>query len=228
MGFTKLDEGILQSSIMAEKPDVFKVWIALLASCGSDGISKVSSIFLSSACHLSLKAIDRAIEILSLPDTRSRSLADEGRRIKRVDGGYFIVNYEKYRKFSYSDNPESVRKREYRERKEDGVSGHFGTCPGHSASASASASASVLELDKEFALFWELYPIHVAKQDALKAFKALRRKGITWPEIESATMGYRTVLKRKETPKDYVQYPATFLRNEKWKDYLGIKDRPSL
>jgi len=139
MGFTKLDEGILQSSIMAERSDVFKVWIAILASAGSDGIARVSSVFLSSACHLSQRVTDHALEILSAPDPRSRSLADDGRRIRRVDGGYFLTNYEKYREFTYSDNPESVRKREYRSRKrEEANPGHSGTCPGHSASASAS------------------------------------------------------------------------------------------
>lgn len=149
MGFTKLDEGILQSSIMAESCATFKVWIALLASCGSDGIARVSSVFLASTCHLPLKSIDHSLEILSLPDTRSRSLIEEGRRIIRVDGGYFIVNYEKYRTFTYSDHPESVRKREYRKRiKEGDALGHVPFCPGHSASASV-FNSSLSSLDNK-------------------------------------------------------------------------------
>lgn len=150
MGFTKLDERILQSSVMAESGSVFKVWIALLASCGQDGIAKVSSVFLASTCHLSLKMTDHALEILSGPDPRSRSLAEDGRRIVRVDGGFHLVNYEKYRAFTYSENPESVRKREYRHRNKAGedrdIPGHVGTCPGHSASASVSASVISLNL----------------------------------------------------------------------------------
>jgi uncharacterized phage protein (TIGR02220 family) len=114
MGFTKLDEGILQSSIMAESAKTFKVWIALLASCKENGISQASSVFLASACHLSLKDIDNAIAVLEAPDDRSRSLEDGGRRIKRVDGGYYIVNYKKYREYSYSENSEAKRKRDYR------------------------------------------------------------------------------------------------------------------
>ncbi len=117
MGFTKLDSGILQSSIMAEDPSTFKVWIAFLASCGPDGVAKVSSVFISSICHLSIDSVDLAIEILSKPDSRSRSINDDGKRIKRVDGGYYIINYLKYRSFNYSDNPESIRKREYRKKK---------------------------------------------------------------------------------------------------------------
>lgn len=115
MGFTKLDEGILQSSVMLEEPPTFKVWVALLASCGPDGIARVSSVFLSSVCHLDLTVTDKALETLGAPDPRSRSVVEEGRRIKRVDGGYFLVNYEKYRSFTYSMTKEAIRQRKHRE-----------------------------------------------------------------------------------------------------------------
>jgi hypothetical protein len=151
MGFTKLDEGILQSSVMAESGSVFKVWIALLASCGQDGIAKVSSVFLSSACHLPQKTVDHAIENLSSPDPRSRSLNDEGRRIQRVDGGYRVINYEKYRAFSPNEgnpnSPGAIRVRRWRE-KQKGVTSQPVVTQGNvtsvtSASASASSSASL-------------------------------------------------------------------------------------
>ena len=147
MGFTKLDEGILQSSIMAEAPATFKVWIAILASCNYDGVARVSSVFLSSACHLSLAITDRAIEALSNPDPRSRSLIDDGRRIRRVDGGYFVINYEKYRAFTPNDgdpnSPGALRTRRWRERKGQDVTNppvvtHGDACDVTSASASSS------------------------------------------------------------------------------------------
>jgi hypothetical protein len=117
VGFTKLDEGILRSSIMAEPSDVFKVWIAFLASCGPDGIARVSAVFISSVCRLDPAVVHKAIERLEAPDPDSRSETEEGRRIKRVDGGWFIVNYDKYRAFSYSASAEAIRARRYRERK---------------------------------------------------------------------------------------------------------------
>lgn len=121
MGFTKLDAGILQSSIMAEPPETFKVFIAVLASCGPDGIAKVSSTYLAAACYFPLEVVDRALTTLEAPDPRSRSLADDGRRICRVDGGYFVVNYEKYRGFSPNEgdpnSPGALRTRKWREGK---------------------------------------------------------------------------------------------------------------
>ena len=146
MGFTKLDETILRSSIMAEQPETFKVFIAILAATDPDSIARVSSIFLAGACYLDLETIDEAIKVLESPDPRSRSMAEDGRRIRRVDGGYLVINYQKYREHHYSRKHEATRKREYRKRKKEGTPlGHFGTGAGHSASASASASASELK-----------------------------------------------------------------------------------
>ncbi len=56
-----------------------------------------------------------------------------------MDGGFLIINYLKYREYSRSSNPESERKRRYRERIRDN-SGHVPNVHGHSASASASSS----------------------------------------------------------------------------------------
>lgn len=224
MGFTKLDEKILQSSVMAEPSTTFKVWIALLASCREDGISPVSSIYLASVCHLPASAIDKAIMTLESPDLRSRSTNDDGRRIRRVDGGYYVINYLKYRDYSYSSNPESVRKREYRDKL-----GHVPKSPGHSASVSASSSASS-SYEKEFAQFWESYPEKKQKQDALKAFTVLRRS-VPLEEIAKAFNGYMDFLKAKRVKENFEQkpmYPATFLRNDRWRDYIDFKYQAKL
>ena len=146
MGFTKLDETILRSSIMAENPETFKVFIAILAATDPDSVARVSSTFLAGACYLDLETVDNAINALESPDPRSRSTAEEGRRIRRVDGGYLVINYQKYREHHYSRNAEAIRKREYRERKKAGtLLGHSGTGAGPSASSSASSSISEIE-----------------------------------------------------------------------------------
>ena len=119
MGFTKLDSGILQSSIMFEDSDTFKIWIALLASCDKDGLARVSAVFLQSICHIEMDVVLGSLERLSSPDPLSRSQNNNGRRIERVDGGYRIINHGKYRDFSYSQKPAAKRKRKERERRRD-------------------------------------------------------------------------------------------------------------
>jgi hypothetical protein len=145
VGFTKLDEGILRSSIMAEDPVTFKVWIAFLASCEPDGIARVSSVFIASVCRFTQEQVDKAVKRLSRPDLGSRSEEHEGRRIQRVDGGYLIFNYEKYRAFSYSMKRDAVRKREQREKAVGHSRDNVPLGVGHSASASASSSVLVKE-----------------------------------------------------------------------------------
>ena len=141
MGFTKLDEGILKSSIMAEPSDIFKVWIVFLAACGPDGVARISPIYIASICHFALEIVHGAISKLEAPDPESRSEAEEGRRIRRVDGGWFVINYEKYRGFGNPETPGAIRTRRWREKKQ----GVTVTSQVHRDVTSASASASASE-----------------------------------------------------------------------------------
>ncbi len=113
MGFTKLDEGILQSSIMAEDSDTFKIWITLLAACKENGVAYVSPVFISSICRMDLDVVSRSLQKLEDPDPFSRSLEEDGRRVRRVDGGFEIINYHVYRTRSLKA-AEAERKRLYR------------------------------------------------------------------------------------------------------------------
>lgn len=86
-------------------------------------------------------------------------------------------------------------------------------------------------LDKEFDLFWEAYPNKVNKTDALKAFLALRRKKIPLEQIAAGFNGYVDYLKHQRIYKKFemaVMYPATFLRNDKWREHVGFKYREPL
>jgi len=49
---------------------------------------------------VSLEKTEEAIQVLSEPDLGSRSKEYEGRRIKAIDGGWLILNGEKYRRKS--------------------------------------------------------------------------------------------------------------------------------
>jgi len=83
----------------------------------------------------------------------------------------------------------------------------------------------------EFSQFWDYYNFKVAKKDALKAFKALRRKGETFDTIMEAAKGYFNHLKNEKVHSNFekaMMYPATFLRNEKYKDFIGVTYKPPM
>lgn len=80
--------------------------------------------------------------------------------------------------------------------------------------------------EKEFNEFLKIYNLNAAPKDAFKAFKALRRKGIVFKTIKEAVKGYANHLKNEPWKKQ--MYPATFLRSERWKDFIGVKHEEPL
>ena len=145
MGFTKLDSRIIDSSIWEESPDVLKCFITFWCKSDPKGIVSATYNALERASNLGADKFKQAIEILTLPDPSSKSTKEGGKRIVRMEESkWLIVNYEEYREFSYSDNPDSIRRREWYHKKNKSVipCDISQTIPGYSASASDSDSAS--------------------------------------------------------------------------------------
>jgi hypothetical protein len=143
MGFTKLDDQLGDSSLMSVPGDTFKAFIYILSKTGPDGIARTSVSGIAGNCRLSIEAARRAVKGLSSPDPDSRSKAGGGRRIKRVDGGFLVVNYLRYRERSYSNEPAAILKRAYRERKkaeQEKESGKENTLPLREAEAEMSGT----------------------------------------------------------------------------------------
>ena len=101
MGFAKIAEEIFGSSIMEESPITRLVWIFLLASATKEGEVDQTHQALARRFNLPLADVREAIQDLEAPDPISRSPAEEGRRLVRLEGdrawGWRIVNYELYR-----------------------------------------------------------------------------------------------------------------------------------
>ncbi len=84
----------------------------MLAICGPDGIVRSSVGALAYTARVPILDCERAISLFEAPDPDSRSPENEGRRIKRVDGGFLILNYAKYRQARNNDE-RSVYMAEY-------------------------------------------------------------------------------------------------------------------
>jgi len=117
MGFTKLDDGLIFSSILSEDDAVFKVWVLILSRTDGDGVARISASFIASVTRKADAEVERCLQVLEAPDPRSRSTNDDGRRIERVNGGFKVLNYHKYRERDIADTlrtHERERKRSYR------------------------------------------------------------------------------------------------------------------
>jgi hypothetical protein len=71
-----------------------------------------------------------------------------------------------------------------------------------------------------FAAFWEAYPNKSAKQDALKAFRALAPDAELRQVMHDALAKWRASERWMKEGGKYVPLPATWLRGRRWEDEL--------
>lgn len=110
MGYTKLFSSLIGSTIWREPDHVRLVWITMLALKDRHHIVESSVPGLADFARVSVEACVQALDILIAPDPHSRTTAHEGRRIEKVDGGWRVLNGEKYReKMNADERRESNR-----------------------------------------------------------------------------------------------------------------------
>jgi len=92
----------------------------MLASKDRDGVVETSVPGLARRARVTIEQCEEALSKLKAPDPYSRTKDNEGRRIEDVDGGFLVLNHEKYReKDSIEERrrKDAERARRYRERK---------------------------------------------------------------------------------------------------------------
>ncbi|MBW2106609.1 MAG: conserved phage C-terminal domain-containing protein [Deltaproteobacteria bacterium] len=120
MGYTKLFNEIIMSTVWRESDPTRLLWITMLALKDRWHIVNASMPGLADAARITIEECRQSLETLSQPDPHSRSKEHEGRRIEPCDGGWVILNGEKYRnKMSLDERREyqRLKQREYREKK---------------------------------------------------------------------------------------------------------------
>jgi hypothetical protein len=95
--FTKLDAGIVKSTLWVQPHDVLRAWIALLSQSDAGGFVRIAAPALAHLCMIPLDRTREILRILESPDPDSRTTSDEGRRIRKVEGGWVLINYASYR-----------------------------------------------------------------------------------------------------------------------------------
>jgi hypothetical protein len=97
LAFTKFFNSLLDSSVWDEPDHVRLVWVTLLVMADRFGRVHASVSGVAHRARVPRKLTEEAIAKLESPDVDSRSTDHEGRRIVKIDGGWLIVNYIKYR-----------------------------------------------------------------------------------------------------------------------------------
>lgn len=92
----------------------------MLAMADRNGEVQASLPGLADVARVTLEQAEAALVTLSEPDKHSRSKEFEGRRIAETDGGWVLLNHDKYRKKlskADRDRQNAERQKRYRERK---------------------------------------------------------------------------------------------------------------
>jgi hypothetical protein len=228
VGYTKLFSELIMSTVWREPDHVRILWITMLAI--KDRWHKVNASLpgLADAARISMDECQDALKILSSPDQYSRTQENEGRRIVPIDGGWEILNGEKYRnKMSLDERREynRIKQQEYREKAKMSKSCvQSGTKSAHTET-DTEASKTLGQNSAEFDLFWSAYPRKIKKKDAVRVWAKMSTDDMAKAksDVEKRIKGDPQWTRDNGT---FVPYPATYLNGEQWNDEWTPKDEP--
>jgi hypothetical protein len=245
MPFVKLDCGILDSTLWFEREcrEVFLTallmaepfelkeptpqicvnslaltgWIVPVGWYGFVSAAGVGIVYRAGvAQEVGIEALIR----LGEPEKGSRSPEYDGRRLVRVEGGYIILNYIKYRERDYTM---AERSRRYRQRiasrRDVTVSRRDITQAEVEAEVDQEQIQDHIEpsaLVARFDEFWARYPKKVGKGGALKIWTRLNPSASALALMLSALESQKTWLAREQGK--YTPNPATWLNQSRWLD----------
>ena len=110
--FTKLFSSLPESTIWCEPSDTRVMWVTLLAMADSKGRVFGSIPGMANRAQIPIESCIKAFDCFMSPDPHSRTKDEEGRRVAVIDGGWRLVNYNKYRETKDAER-EKERKRNW-------------------------------------------------------------------------------------------------------------------
>jgi hypothetical protein len=104
LAYTKLFQSIITSTIWLEDDPTRIVWITMLALADKHGEVQGSVPGLARIAGVKVEACAKALKLFMAPDKDSRTKDLEGRRIQEIDGGWMLINHDKYRRMASRDD----------------------------------------------------------------------------------------------------------------------------
>lgn len=162
-GYTKLFSSILTSTIWQEPKETKVLWITMLAMANKDGVVEGSVPGLAHVSGLTIDETVAALKRLLEKDFWSRSKEHEGRRIEEIDGGWRLLNHDKYRALMSAEERKEYNRRKQAEGRAK-VRGESQSVSANVNDMSMTPSVSgicSLPFDSElFMKAWELWVTH--------------------------------------------------------------------
>ncbi len=115
--FTKLFSSITESTVWMETSNIRIVWITMLAMADRRGRVWASIPGLANRARVPVEDCRAAIRTFLDPDKDSRTKDNEGRRIVELDGGWQLINHEKYRNIRDEETAKEAKRNYINERR---------------------------------------------------------------------------------------------------------------
>ena len=234
--YTKLFSTIVTSTIWQEPDRTRIVWITMLALSDKNGEIHASIPGLARIAGVPTADCETAINAFLSPDAYSRTPEHEGRRIAKIDGGWELLNFQKYRLLaSTADTLAKNASRQKRFRDRNGKVTDSNADVTHSnapvtvntlkAEADTDSKAEAEEIIQPvrkrtregFEKFWSIYPKKKGKGDAEKAWN---KADCTLEQCEEAIESAKESEQWQKDNGQFIPYPASWLNSKSWLDEI--------
>jgi hypothetical protein len=239
--YAKLFASLYQGTLRGQA-DAILVFTNLLAHADSHGYVDKHFLAISQECGISEERVQEAIKFLESPDPKSRSIAEGGARLVRMDEhrdwGWVVVNYIKYRNLRREEDRREQNRLAQAKRRSSHVSNSqhassYVSNSQHASAESAKAEAYVEAYAKAKAKEEEeeerqrgtpLSPQWILSDDDRSYAKQL---GLN-PDIVGTKFKdyYLSVSGEKAWKRDWVAAWRSWCNNERPEPSSSLKDRP--
>jgi len=230
MAFSKLHSEILTSTIWTESHATRIVWITMLAMTDARGRVRASIPGLAHLARVTREECEHALERFTLPDRDSRTEDFEGKRIEKIDGGWQILNYLKYRETRDPDvRREQTRLAVRRHRERLANVSHVSQGKPRKAQAEAEAEAEEKSRGTARPLRGSRLPSDWEPSADLLEWARTTKPGINLEEtVEHFRDYWRAKSGAGATKLDWSATFRNWVRNERTTTYAGDKPKPKM
>lgn len=200
----------------------------MLAMADRKGRIEASIPGLANRARVTLEECEHALGRFLAPDKYSRTPDNDGRRIEPMDGGWKLLNYEKYREMRDQEarleyQREWDRRHRSKEAANPTISDKIRPAP---TKAEAEAERSKpLAPSGAFAKFWGAYPKKKSKGQAEKAWLKIKPNEQLTERILQAVERAKTLDDWKREGGRFIPHPATWLNAKGWEDEISQAPR---
>ena len=149
--YVKIFQDILDSSIWDEDLATRIVWITMLIMADERGVVRASTSGIRRRAGVTRDQMAQAMKVLIGPDLDSKDQTYGGRRVERIDDGWLVLNYMKYREIRTRRQLQDAerQRRHYHDKKRETSRSSRDLTTNASASASSNPKEILQEKQKQ-------------------------------------------------------------------------------